>query len=109
PYTTFSIPVFISFLIMWGILSWAITPVIQSYLIVTSPETSDIQQSLNNSTLHFGIAFGSFIGIMIIDHTTFETNASVSDIFVIVSLFIAVFSFKSKIHTSTKANNDTVL
>ena len=109
PYTTFSIPVFISFLIMWGILSWAITPAIQSYLIVTSPETSDIQQSLNNSALHFGIAFGSFIGSMIIDHTTVENNASVGAIFVIVSLFMAVFSVKSKIHTSTKANNDTGL
>src|SRR5699024_1378387 len=110
PYTTFSIPVFISFLIMWGILSWAITPAIQSYLIGTSPETSDIQQSLNNSALHFGIAFGSFIGGMVIEQVSVVHNAAVGGMIVILSFGAALISMfgisswkKSKtIHRSQK-------
>src|SRR5699024_4824507 len=107
PYTTFSIPVFLVTLMIWGILSWAITPAVQSYLIVTSPETSDIQQSLNNSALHFGIAFGSFIGSLIIDHATVESNASVGAIFVIISLITAIISVKSKIKTTSKMSGHT--
>jgi len=107
PYTTFSIPVFIVMLMIWGVLSWAITPAVQSYLIVTSPETSDIQQSLNNSALHFGIAFGSFIGSLIIDHATVENNASVGAIFVVISLITAIISVKSKIKTTSTVSDHT--
>ena len=32
-------------LVTWGVLSWAITPPIQSHLVQLSSETSDIQQS----------------------------------------------------------------
>lgn len=103
PYTTFAIPVFLIILVIWGVLSWAITPAVQSYLIVTSPETADIQQSLNNSALHFGIAFGSLIGSIIIDHSTVESNASVGGIFVILSLFTAIFSVRSNMQANMKA------
>lgn len=54
PYVTLSLPLFLGVVMVWGVLSWGITPPVQSYLIQVSPETSDIQQSLNNSALHFG-------------------------------------------------------
>lgn len=68
-------------LVVWGVLSWAITPPIQSHLIQLSPETSDIQQSLNNAALHFGIAFGTFIGSLVADGFSVEQNAYVGVIF----------------------------
>lgn len=50
----------------------------QSYLIESSPKTASIQQSLNNSALHLGIAFGSFLGGIVIDYTqSVEQNAFV--------------------------------
>lgn len=74
-------------LIIWGVLSWAITPPIQSHLIQLSPETSDIQQSLNNAALHFGIAFGTFVGSMIADGLSVERNPYIGVLFVVLALF----------------------
>ncbi|RJS58670.1 MFS transporter [Bacillus sp. PK3_68] len=92
PHTTFALPLFLIVMIVWSMLSWAITPAMQSYLIEISPETADIQQSLNNSALHFGIAFGSFIGGLVIEHASIEHNASVGGVFILIALAAAIFS-----------------
>ncbi|API92087.1 MFS transporter [Virgibacillus pantothenticus] len=92
PFTTSILPVFIVVMIIWGMMSWAITPALQSYLIESAPATADIQQSLNNSALHFGIAFGSFIGGIVIEQTTVEQNALVGGVFISLSLITIMFS-----------------
>lgn len=92
PHTTFSLPLFLAVMVIWSMLSWAITPALQSYLIEISPETADIQQSLNNSALHFGIAFGSFIGGLVIEHASVEYNAAAGGVFILIALVAAVFS-----------------
>ncbi|ADC49005.1 major facilitator transporter possible arabinose [Alkalihalophilus pseudofirmus OF4] len=92
PYTTSILPLFLVVMVVWSMLSWAITPAIQSYLIETAPETSDIQQSLNNSALHFGIAAGSMIGGIVIEQSTVEMNATVGGVFVLFSLGVVIMS-----------------
>ncbi|MGY0693451.1 MFS transporter [Virgibacillus sp. FSP13] len=92
PYTTFALPIFLVVMIVWSMMSWAITPAMQSYLIEASPETSDIQQSLNNSALHFGIATGSFVGSIVIEHASVELNPTIGGLFVIIALGTAIFS-----------------
>lgn len=92
PYTTFAFPLFLAVMVVWSMMSWAITPAMQSYLIESSPETSDIQQSLNNSALHFGIAFGSLIGGVVIERASVEQNATVGGLFVVVALVTVVLS-----------------
>lgn len=89
---TFSIPLFVTMMIIWSMLSWAITPAQQNYLIESAPESSDIQQSLNNSALHFGIAFGSMIGGIVINHYSVLYNASIGGIFILLALICALFS-----------------
>ncbi|MDV2684102.1 MFS transporter [Alkalihalophilus lindianensis] len=96
PYTTSVLPLFLLVMVIWSMLSWAITPAIQSYLIETAPETSDIQQSLNNSALHFGIAFGSMIGGIVIEQSSVEMNATVGGVFVLLSLGVVVMSMKRR-------------
>ncbi|MBR7796605.1 MAG: MFS transporter [Bacillota bacterium] len=86
PFTTSIFAVFLVVMIVWGMMSWAITPALQSYLIESAPETSDIQQSLNNSALHFGIAFGSLVGGIVIEQASVQQNAAIGGIFVILSL-----------------------
>ncbi|MCR8978918.1 MFS transporter [Brevibacillus laterosporus] len=92
PYTTFALPLFLVVMIIWSMLSWAITPALQSYLIEAAPGSSDIQQSLNNSALHFGIAFGSFIGGIVIERASIDWNATVGGLIIMLALGTAVFS-----------------
>jgi len=83
-------------LVIWGVLSWSITPPIQSHLVQLSPETSDIQQSLNNAALHLGIALGTFVGSLVIDQFSVEQNALVGVFFVLFSLGTAFVSLQRK-------------
>lgn len=96
PYATFALPLFLIIMIVWGMMNWTITPAVQSYLIQTAPETAAVQQSLNNSALHFGIAFGSFIGSIVIEHMTVQSNATVGGLFVVLALGTAIYSITRK-------------
>ncbi|WP_186577899.1 MFS transporter [Aquibacillus kalidii] len=107
PYTTFALPLFLIVMMIWGALSWAVTPAMQSYLIETSPETADVQQSLNNSALHFGIAFGSLIGGIVIDHASVQQNATVGGVFVLIALGAAVISMTKREKVSSIAVSDS--
>lgn len=83
-------------LIIWGVLSWSITPPIQSHLIQLTPETSHIQQSLNNSALHLGIAFGTLVGSIVTDLWSLQFNAFVGVIFVVLALISSVISLQKE-------------
>ena len=96
PFSSAWIPLFIFVVIIWGIMSWGITPPMQNYLIETAPEAAATHQSLNNSALHFGIAFGSFIGSIVIDKMAVTTNAYIGSAIVVLALLAAAFSFTRK-------------
>ncbi|KKI93482.1 major facilitator transporter [Bacillus sp. SA1-12] len=99
PYTTFALPLFLVVMMIWSMLSWAITPAMQSYLIEAAPETSDIQQSLNNSALHFGIAFGSFVGGIVIEGGSAALNPQIGGLFIIAALGAAGISMAKQGHS----------
>ena len=105
PYSTDFLPAFFIILIIWGILSWAISPAMQSYLIEIAPESSEIQQSLNNSALHLGVAVGSVIGAGIVDTLSVEVNPFAGGIFIILSFITVVISISSKKKTSYKTKS----
>ncbi|MCA0170930.1 MFS transporter [Bacillus sp. RAR_GA_16] len=92
PWSTFSFPLFLMIMVIWSMLSWGITPALQSYLIELAPESSDIQQSLNNSALHLGIALGSSVGAYVIEKYSVEMNATVGGMFILLALATAIFS-----------------
>ncbi|MGM8211251.1 MFS transporter [Virgibacillus sp. W0430] len=97
PYTTFALPLFFIVMVVWGTLSWAITPAVQSYLIAASPKTAAIQQSLNNSALHFGIAFGSVAGGFAIERVSVAHNATIGSLFVLLALGSAFVAIRKKL------------
>ncbi|MCY9511071.1 MFS transporter [Paenibacillus larvae] len=96
PIMTFSFPLFIVMMAIWSMLSWAISPVQQNYLIEIAPESAGIQQSLNNSALHLGIAFGSTVGGTVIKTSSVIYNAWIGAGFIILALLFAVFSITRK-------------
>ncbi len=99
PFTTPLLTVFLIALMVWGMLSWLISPAMQSYLIETSPETSETQQSLSNSSLHLGVAFGAFAGGVVIDQTSISQNPTIGGIFILLSLLTAGLSIRKRVET----------
>ncbi|PQP89219.1 MFS transporter [Paenibacillus sp. AR247] len=96
PISTVSVYVCLIVMIVWSMLSWSISPSMQSYLIKAAPESPDIQQSLNSSASHIGIALGSAIGGMVIEGSSVYYNAWVGVIFVLLALGSAVLSITWK-------------
>ncbi|QWI13536.1 MFS transporter [Bacillus mycoides] len=92
PMMTFSFPLFIIMMGLWSMLSWAISPAQQNYLIEIAPESAGIQQGLNNSALHLGIALGSTVGGVVIEKSSVIYNAWVGGVFIILALLCAIFS-----------------
>ena len=88
PMMTFSFPLFIIMMGLWSMLSWAISPAQQNYLIEIAPESAGIQQSLNNSALHLGIALGSTVGGVVIEKSSVIYNAWVGGGFIILACFV---------------------
>jgi len=95
PYTTIAFPLFLLFTVLWGALSWALTPPLQSYLIQADPKSSDIQQSLNTAALQIGISIGSAVGGAIFAVTASSMHlASFGALFVLCALGCIIFSIK---------------
>lgn len=94
PFTTFSIVLFTPIMIIWAMLSWAITPPQQSYLIQSDPNTADIQQSFNNSAIQVGISLGSAIGGIAMAQGGSVSNLPwIGSAVAIIALFCAIISF----------------
>lgn len=88
PYSTFAMPVFIIFMMIWGALSWALAPAQQDYIVQTDPIYSDIHQSFNNSALQIGIALGSGIGGIAFNHTGNVASMPAVGGFIVIIAFI---------------------
>jgi len=95
-YSTSFLPLFMIVLALWGLMSWSVTPAMQSYLMTADPDTADMQISISNSALHFGIAFGSFIGGITIDRAGVEINSFVGGLFVVLALATMSISLMQK-------------
>lgn len=85
-FAVINLPLFLVILIIWGMMSWALSPALQSYLIEIAPNTSDILISLNNSALHIGVALGSMFGGIVLEQLSVEFNPFAGALIVILSL-----------------------
>ncbi|HLS67279.1 MAG TPA: MFS transporter [Pseudogracilibacillus sp.] len=96
PYAVKIVPIFWVVLVIWGVMSWGITPPVQSHLYEVAQATADIQQSLNNAALQLGIAFGTLFGSFIIEVGTIEQTPHYGIILVILSLVSAMIATRTE-------------
>ncbi|WP_245946552.1 MFS transporter [Paenibacillus cellulosilyticus] len=102
PYSTDSIFPLLIVVIVWCAFNMAPSPAIQSYLIQTAPESSDIQLSFNTSSLHIGVAAGSIVGGLILNYYSVTMNTWVGGLIVILAILSAIFSLsKNRTKSST--------
>jgi DHA1 family purine base/nucleoside efflux pump-like MFS transporter len=92
PYATRSIISLLIVVIFYGVMVWALSPAVQSYLANSAPDSADIQLGLNTSFLHLGVALGSGLGGFLIDRYPVTTNTWVAGIMVVLALISAVYS-----------------
>jgi len=63
-------PVFFVLVFIWGSIGWAFPPAQSSYLLSLSPASAPLVLSLNASALYLGIAGGSLVGGLVLQHGT---------------------------------------
>lgn len=108
PLTATTLAIFLVGLMVWGMMSWVISPAMQTYLIETSPETGPIQQSLSNSSLHLGIAGGSLIGGLVIEQVNIDVAPIVGAVIIALSFVTAIISIRKKESTANIENRVSI-
>lgn len=109
PLTTAAVWVFFPMMMLWGGLSWALSPAIQSYIITNDPQTAEVQQSFNNSALQIGISCGSAIGGAVIAYTGDTSHmAYIGGGFVVLALLVAFYSVRKPSRWSVQAQSELV-
>lgn len=88
------LPLFIFVVMVWAMLSWAISPAMQSYLIETDPQVGGIQQSLSNSSLHLGVALGSLVGGFVVEEFSINYNPYAGGILIFIGFLAAFLSVR---------------
>lgn len=88
--------VFLIMMMIWGGLSWSISPAQQTYLMQIAPDTIDIQLSINSSMSHLGIAAGSVVGSAVINSSSVVHNPWVGGIIALLALGAAAYSLSRK-------------
>ncbi|WP_338594446.1 MFS transporter [Paenibacillus sp. Y5S-9] len=88
--------VFLILLSIWSALSWTVTPVQNSLIIKTSPETAETLISTNSGIAHAGIALGTYIGGMVIDHSSILNTGWVGSVLILLGLVSAIYAISVK-------------
>ncbi|WP_145047547.1 MFS transporter [Paenibacillus xylanexedens] len=90
---------FLLLLSVWSALSWTVTPVQNSLIIKTSPETADTLISTNSGIAHAGIALGTYIGGMVIENSSIQHTGWIGSILILLGLVTAIYAISRKEHS----------
>ncbi|CAE6818205.1 hypothetical protein R75483_06122 [Paraburkholderia domus] len=66
-------------MMLWGCLSWSISPIVQNYLIRSAPDQADVSIGINVSAMHLGVALGAGLGGLLVDSCSAPRARKVED------------------------------
>lgn len=67
PLTGRSAALFVPAMMVWGCISWSISPIVQNYLIRSAPGAADANVGINVSAMHLGVALGAGAGGVLVE------------------------------------------
>jgi DHA1 family inner membrane transport protein len=84
-------PVFIAFMVPWGMVGWAFLPAQVSRLVSIAPAAAPLVLSLNGSAIYLGTALGAVVGGQVLEHGTPADLGWVAALFALAAM--AVLSY----------------
>lgn len=54
-------------LMVWGAISWSVSPIVQNFLVRQSPADADARIGINVAAMHVGVAVGAGLGGVMVD------------------------------------------
>ncbi|RAT96601.1 MFS transporter [Brevibacillus sp. Leaf182] len=83
-------------IMLWMLATWATSPAQQLYLVTQVPRSPDIALSINTSFIQFGFALGSWVGGLVISHSSVEHLGWYGFVIALLSLLLAIRLFTLK-------------
>ncbi|AOK37824.1 MFS transporter [Burkholderia cenocepacia] len=80
---------FVPAMMLWGGISWSISPIVQNYLIHTAPSLADASVGINVSAMHAGVALGSAFGGVLVGRNALLVTPWAGCVLVAVALACA--------------------
>jgi DHA1 family inner membrane transport protein len=80
------VPVYFTFMLLWGIAGWMFVPGQVSRIVALSPSSAPLALSLNASFLYLGISAGALIGGYVLEHLPIGEIGLVAAIFPALAL-----------------------
>lgn len=97
PFTLNHIWLFVPCMMLWGGLSWTISPIVQNYLIHSDPANAGVSIGVNNSSMHLGVALGALIGGLVVKFSSVSWAPWIGVLVVFLSVLCALYSTRCQL------------
>jgi len=91
------VPVYLGFMLLWGISGWMFPPAQVSRLVSIAPASAPLTLSLNASCLYLGIAFGSIVGGQVIAQRGVEELGLIAAAFPALALVVHILARPARV------------
>ncbi|MBZ7924533.1 MFS transporter [Ensifer adhaerens] len=85
---------FTAVMMVWGCISWMISPVVQSFLMTTGPDTAEAGVGLNLSAMHVGVALGTAVGGLTLESLSPQALPSVAAMVAGVAVVVSLLAVR---------------
>ncbi|ALS63231.1 MFS transporter [Pandoraea norimbergensis] len=90
------VAIFVVAMMVWGCLSWSISPVVQNFLIRSAPQQADANVGVNVAAMHVGVALGAGAGGALVDANALMLTPWAGCALVAVAVALAAFAVRAR-------------